>query len=357
MRRRFLTGYASALILAISLMTACSGAVREEAIDKPLPEYGSVTVVEKTANGITDIFSVKDGGMYKIASKTDDIAEMQRSAGGDIIAQLVTISKGQNFDKNEIKIYRDEKVMVLDSFFSASDIKMNAEGTRLAYRSYSQDSPGSVQKLKIFDLASRKSEEIKSGVRISGSVYCWIDGENLIYYGTNAETGGKGKIYKYNAKTGTEEVFIEEINGFCMSIIPAGDGILYFESTGIEASLCFADGNGSKNILTSEMAELYEAEYNSKTQEVYLVGIMAGETAGALYKADLKGKEVIRRISYDFPKEVGAASTMETDSEGLLYFTGLLEGKSSREMDVFSYAKDSRAVSRISQDSGFYMLY
>ncbi len=357
MRRRRLAGHAAALILAISLMTACSGAVREEALDEPLPEYGSVTVVEKTANGSTDIFSVKDGSLYKIASETDDIAEMQRSAYGDITAQLVRISPGQNFDKNEIKIYRDEKVMVLDSFFSASDIKMNAEGTRLAYRSYSQDSPGSVQKLRIFDLAARKSEEIKSGVRISGSVYCWIDEENLIYYGTDDETGGKGKIYKYNAKTGTEEVFIEEINGFCMSIIPAGEGVLYFESTGIEARLCFSDGSGGKDIITSDMAELYEAEYNSETQEVYLAGIMAGETAGALYKADLEGKEGIRRISYDFPKAVGAASTMATDSEGLLYFTGLLEGKSSREMDVFSYAEDSRAVSRLSQGSGFYMLY
>jgi hypothetical protein len=357
MRRRRLTGNAAALILAISLMTACSGVVREEALDKPLPEYGSVTVVEKTANGAADIFSIKDGSMYKIASKTDDIAEMQRSDGGDIIAQLVRISQGQNFDKNEIKIYRDEKVMVLDSFFSASDIQMNAEGTRLAYRSYSQDSLDSVQKLRIFDLAARKSEEIKSGVRISGSVYCWIDGENLIYYGTDDETGGKGKIYKYNAKSGTEEVFIEEINGFCMSIMPAGDGILYFESTGIEASLCFADGNGGKNIITSELAELYEAEYNSETQEVYMAGLMSGETAGALYKAELKGEEGIRRISYDFPKAVGAASTLAAGGDGLLYFTGLLEGKSSREMDVFSYAKDSRAVSRLSKDSGFYMLY
>lgn len=357
MKRRRLAGNAAALILAISLMTACSGAVSEEALDEPLPEYGSVTVVEKMENGSTDVFSVKEGSMYRIASKTDDIAEMQRSSGGDVIAQLVRISPGQNFDRNEIKIYRDEKVMVLDSFFSASDIKINAEGTRLAYRSYSKDSPGSVQKLKIFDLAARKSEEIKSSVRISGSVYCWIDNENLIYYGTDEETGGKGRIYKYNPRTGTEEVFIEEINGFCMSMMPAGEGILYFENTGIESRLCFADGKGVNNIITSEMAELYEAEYDSKTQKVYLAGKMAGAADGALYKADIEGKEGIRRISFDFPKAVGSASTMAADGDGLLYFTGLLEGKGSWEMDVFSYDDASRTVSRLSQDSGFYMLY
>ena len=357
MRKRCLAGNAAALILAISVMTACSGAVKEEGLEEPLPAYSSVTAVESSSDGFSDAFSVADGSMYKIGSRIDCVTEMQRSAGGDIIAQLVRISPGQNLDNNEIKIYRDEKMMVVDSFFSASDIKMNAEGTRLAYRSYSQDSLDSVQKLKIFDLASGKSEEIKSDVRISGSVYCWIDGENLLYYGTDQETGGKGKIYKYNVPAGTEEVYNEDLNGFCMYMMPAEGGILYFESTGTEARLCFENRDGGKNIITSEMAEFYGAEYDSEMHEVYLAATMAGEADGALYKVDLEGKEVIRRISYDFPKAVVSASTMATDSEGRLYFTGLLEGKSSHEMDVFSYDAGTRAVSLLSAESGFYRLY
>lgn len=357
MKKRCVARNLAALLLALIVMTACSKAVKEERIAEPLPEYSQVTAIESMVSGYSEAFSVRDGHLYNIAAKTDDITEMARSKEGDIIAQLVRIGSGQNVDKNVIKIYRNGKMMVVDSFFSASDIKLNGSGKRLAYRSYSKDSLDSVQKLKIFNLETRKAEEINSNVRVSGSVYCWIDDDNLLYYGTDQKTGGKAKIYKYNAATETEEVYLEDLSGFCMHIMPVVGGVVYFESAADQSNLCFLADDGGKKIITSEMSELYDAEYNPATEELYLAGVKAGENTGALYRVKLEVGSKLQRISYDFPKVVGSTSTLAIDSNGYLYFTGLLEGRNAGEMDVFVYDHTSGAVSILSAESGYYKLY
>lgn len=357
MKKKCVARNVAALILALTVMTACSNAVKEVAIAEPLPEYSQVTAMESTASGYSEAFSVRDGHLYELGSKIEDLTGMARSTDGDIIAQLVRTGTGQNLDKNVIKIYRYGKMMVLDSFFSASDMKLNGSGKMMAYRSYNKDSLDSVQKLKIFNLETKKSEEIKSNVRVSGSVYCWIDDDNLLYYGTDQETGGKAKIYKYNAATATEEVYLEDLNGFCMYIMPLLGGVVYFESTANQASLCFADAAGGKKIITSEMSELYDAEYNPATDEIYLAGLKAGENTGALYKLNLAAESGVQRVSYDFPKVVGATTTLAADTEGDLYFTGLLQGRNAGEMDVFAYDHASGTVSILSAESGYYKLY
>jgi len=357
MKKRCVARNVVALFLALIVMTACSNTVKEENIAQPLPKYTKVTAIKSTVSGYSDAFSVRDGHLYNIATKIDDIIGMAKSTEGDTIAQLVKTGSGQNVDKNVIKIYRNGKMMVVDSFFSASDIKLNGSGKRLAYRSYSKDSLDSVQKLKIFNLETGKSEEINSNVRVSGSVYCWIDDDNLLYYGTDKEKGGKAKIYKYNAATGTEKVYREDFSGFCMYLIPVADGILYLESNGTESNLCFAGADGSKKIITSDLSELYDAEYNPATKEIYLTGVKAGENAGALYRVNLAEGSALQRINYDFPKVVDSNSTLAIDSSGYLYFTGLNEGKSADEMDVFVYDHTSGAISILSAESGYYKLY
>ena len=357
MKKKCLARNAAALILALIVMTACSNAAKEEKIAEPLPEYSRITAIESTVSGYSEAFSLRGGRLYEIGSKIEDITGMARSTEGDVIAQLVKTGNGKNLDKNVIKMYRNGKMMVADSFFSASDIKLNGSGKRLAYRSYNKDSLDSVQKLKIFNIETGKSEEIKSNVRVSGSVYCWIDDDNLLYYGTDQETGGKAKIYKYNAATATEEVYLEDLDGFCMYIMSVVGGIVYFESTGTEAGLCFADAAGGKKIITSEMSELYDAEYNPATKEIYLAGVKAGENTGALYKVNLEAGSGVQRISYDFPRVVGAATTLAADIDGDLYFTGLLEGRNAGEMDVFAYDHTSGTVSVLSAESGYYKLY
>jgi hypothetical protein len=357
MKKRCVARNVAALILALIVMTACSNAVKEERIAEPLPEYSQITAIESTVGGNSEAFSIRNGRLYNIATGTDELMGMVRSTEGDIIAQIARIDSGQNVDNNLIKIYRNGKMMVVDSFFSASDIKLNGSGKRLAYRSYNKDSLDSVQKLKIFNLETRKTEEINSNVRVSGSVYCWIDDDNLLYYGTDQETGGKAKIYKYNAATATEEVYLEDLSGFCMYIMPAAGGVVYFESTADQANLCFAGVDGGKKIITSELSELYDAEYNPATKELYLAGVKAGENTGALYKVNLEAGYALQRISYDFPKVVGATSTLAADSGGYIYFTGLLEGRNAGEMDVFAYDHTSGTVSILSAESGYYRLY
>jgi len=356
MKKRCSARKAAALVLAISLMTACSSSVKETAVSGPFPEYTEVTAVESLESGYSDVYSVEGGNLYKIGSKINCVTEMQRSSKGDVIAQLVKTSSGQNLDGSVIRIYRNGRMMTVDSFFTASDIKMNASGTRLAYRSYSGDSLDSVQKLKIFDLETKKTEEIKSGVRVSGSVYCWLDDENLLYYGSDQKAGGTARIYKYNAATGKEEVYLDSLKGFCMKIIPAEGGIAYFETTGTESSLCFFD-SGEDRTVTSDIADLYDAVYSPETKDIYLTGVMAGDTEEALYMVDLAGAEGLKRISYGLPKLVGSDSTLSLDSGGRLYFTGILEGKAAGELDVFSYDHGSKTVSLLSSESGYYRLY
>lgn len=346
--------YVLIIVLGLSIMTGCSQKIRELDIDGSIPAYGQVTAVLNKGE-LSDIYDVRDNGLYKTGSGIEKISEMTRSKSGSI-AQLIYLKGGENLDNNHIAVYRNGKKMVLDYFFSASDLMLNPSGTRLAYRAYINDSYGSAQGLQIFGLESREVDRVRKQAMISGNVYTWQDDDNIIYYGVTSEDDSYGRFYRYNAAEKKEEVYFDGLKGYCMYIMPAGEGLVYLESYGEEAALYYLDKNKNKTLITSEIYEVYSADYNTVTKELLLSGIREGESMAAVYRISMDTFR-INRVNYDFPKVVDSKTTMATDSGGMVYFTGKTGNQKGTGLDVFKYDYRNGSVSILSDHSGDYKIY
>jgi len=341
-------------VFGLAILTGCSQKIRQQAIEGSIPAYGQVTAFLNNG-GLSDVYDVRNDGLYKIGSGIEKIDEMAGSKSGSI-AQVIYLKRGENMDNNRIAVYRNDKKMVLDYFFSASDLLMNPSGTRLAYRAYINDSYGSAQGLQIFGIESREVDRVKKQAMISGNVYAWQDDDNIIYYGVTSEDESYGKLYRYNAAQKKEEVYFDGLKGYCMYLIPAGDGLIYMESYGEKAALYYLDKNNNKTLITSEIYELYDADYNIVTKELVLAGIREGESMAAVYRIPMD-TFILNRVNYDFPKVVDSKTTLVTDSEGVLYFTGKTSGQKGAGLDVFKYDYRNGSVSILSDRSGDYKIY
>ncbi|MHC1720998.1 MAG: hypothetical protein AB9844_10125 [Clostridiaceae bacterium] len=346
--------YVLILVFGLALLTGCGQKIREQDIEGSIPPYGKVTVVLNKGD-LSDVYDVRTDGLYKIGSGIEKIDEMAGSKSGTI-AQLVYLNRGENMDNNHIVIYRNNKKMVLDYFFSASDLLMNPSGTRLAYRAYINDSYGSAQGLQIFDIENKEVDRFRKQVMISGNVYAWQDDDNIIYYGVTNEDDSYGQLYRYNAAEKKEVIYFDGLEGYCMYLIPAGEGLVYLESYGEKAALYYLDKNKKKTLITSEIYELYDADYNTVTEELVLAGKKEGESIAAVYRIPMD-TFILKRVNYDFPKVVDSKTTLTTDSRGVLYFTGKTGDKEGSELDVFMYDYRNGSLSILSYRSGDYRIY
>jgi len=336
------------LIFTLSMFTACSQKVKEVNIDSTLPKYSEVTALEKTDNSC-DVYKVKPDGLYKIGSKIDNVIDMTSSTKGNSIVQLVYLSKGENLSKNLIKVYKDDKLMILNLFYSAQDLILNSTGDKLVYRSYKSDSLESAEGLKIFDISSRKIVNLNTKVLVSGNVYCWLDENNILYYGSIQGVEDSSKIYKYNIKDKKEEVFLENINGYCSYLLTVNDGIIYLKKSTDETQLdYFNTKSNSKIVLSSDISDVYSAKFDSKTNEVFFIGKGVNEESPALYKMSMASNK-IKRLTYDFPKTIDTNSKVALDSSGNVYFTDI--------QSVYMYDYKNQSVNLISTHSGKYMIY
>lgn len=348
MKARNIIKYLLILILTLCLFTACSKKVTEVKTEVELPKYSEVTVLKKSNNN-SDAYQAKTDGLYKIGSQIGNVSEMVYSTTGKAIVQSEVLSKGENLNKNRINIYRDGKLMVLDKFYSAQNLKMNNLGNFLAFRCYSKDSLDSAQGLKIFDLDSREIINIESKVLVSGSVYNWSDEKSILYYGTIPEVKDSIKIYKYNIQEKKEEVYCDNIDGSCLYLLPVKEDVIYLKSQGDSTEIDYFNyKNKSKTVISTEISEIYSAKYDSITDEVYFTGKADSNSCSALYKISMKSLKVTR-LTFKFPENIDIDSEISEDSSGNIYFTGA--------KGVFMYDYRKRSVNLISTSSGDYKIY
>lgn len=336
------------LIFALSMLTSCSQRIKEVKIDSALPKYSGVTALEKTDNNY-NVYKVQPDGLYKIGSKTDSVIDMTYSTKANSIVELIYLSQGNNLSKNLIKVYKDDKLMVLDLFYSAQDLILNSSGDVLIYRSYEKDSFESAQGLKIFDLSSKEIINFNSKVLVSGNVYNWLDSNNILYYGSLQGAESSGKIYKYNIKDKKEEVYLESMDGYCLYLLPINDGIVYLKKSGDKTEIDYFNNKiSSKTVLSSEISDIYSAKFSSKTNEVFFIGKVINEELPALFKISMDSHKVIR-LTYDFPKTIDIDSNIAIDVAGNAYFTGM--------QGIYMYDYNNKSVNLISTHSGKYKIY
>ena len=336
--------YLCFLIFSISIITACSYKIKEIPRDIEMPKLGLITVLE-TAGDKCNVYRAESGGLYKIGSGMPKAGDMTYNSS--TVVQLAAIANGQNLEHNNIKIYMKEKMLVLDSFYSASDLCLNPSGNKLAYRSYKEDSLESAQGLKIFDINARKLINLKSKVLVSGNVYGWLDDNNIIYYGSTGEKQDSGRIYQYNLQNNTEKVYLDNIDGYCTYMVPAGKGLVYMKENENGSELLYFN-DGGNTVLSREISRVYKARYLNNFDKIFFTGMENGVEEPELYSISLKGGN-LTRITYDFPGTMDTGSNICFDKQGNIYFTAL--------QGVYMYNLPDNSVNLISTHNGKYSVY
>lgn len=335
--------------------TGCGTNINEQNINENIPHYGQVTAVLNSEE-LSYIYDVKNNEMKKIGSSKEKIKELSVSDSGTI-AQIIYMGAGKNLDSTHIIVYINGKELLLKNFFAASDIILNPAGKMLAYRSYNSDSLGSAQGLQIFDIDAKKTSKVSKKVMTSGNVYTWQGNDNIVYYGVEDGDNSYGKLYIFNVPQNKESIYFDGLQGYCTRILPVNNGIVYFENNNNDnAVLYYLDENKKKKKITSEISTIYAMAYNNLSDEIIAVGRSENEYKTTLYSISMS-THAVKRVVYDFPEIVDANTTLATDSNGYVYFTGRMNDKSTLESDVFSYDYRSKTISILSEQSGDYKLY
>lgn len=334
--------------------TACSSKVEEvEQVDS-VPKYSQVTAIENK-NDSADVFKIENKGLYNIGN-IENILDMVYDIKNSVYIYSVNISTGENLSNNKLIIIKDKKRKELKDFFSALDLRINPSGDKLAFRTFSKDSIQSAEGLKIYDINNKKYIELKSKVLVSGDLYQWIDKDKIIYYGGIEGQKNSNKIYVYDFSTNKEEVYLDNINGYCMYFVPVNKDIL-FVARQVDGSRLYYYNSKDKNVKSIEgnIEEVYKSKVNLKSGDIFL---FAGEDEKntSLYKISTKNLK-LQKITYDFPQRVDVFSGMGIDEAGNVYFSGIQNEYEKDKKDVFMYDIKDQSINLISTHEGKYSVY
>ncbi|MGE5629253.1 MAG: hypothetical protein ACM3X7_14290, partial [Solirubrobacterales bacterium] len=246
-------------VLLLGLLTGCGSKIKETKMDVQMPKFSEITVLEKR-DDVCDVFKAESDGLFKIGNLPNAVADMDYSINGSTVL-LETKALGKNLNQNLIKIYKNQKMTTLNSFYSASDLKLSTSGSKLAFRCYKEDSIDSALGLKVFDINSSKNLDMKSNVMVSGNLYCWLDDNNILYYGSTGEKSDSIKIYKYNFESNKEEVYLENIEGYCTYMLKAGNGLVYLKENADGRELVYYDKTLGSKVLSKDVDNIYNAKF------------------------------------------------------------------------------------------------
>jgi hypothetical protein len=334
--------------------TSCTIKKEQKVEIENVPKYSEVTVLENT-NGDSNVFKIQDKTLYSIGS-ANNILDMVYNIKNSVYVQSIKLSKGENFDKNIIDINVSGKKNVLKDFFSAVDLKLNYTGDKLAFRTFKGDSLESAEGMKVYDIKNNKYLKLKSKVLVSGKLYEWIDENRIVYYGSIEGQKNSQKIYMYDFQKDKEEIYLNDIRGNCVYFIPMKSSILMLSSGGDKQLLYYNDiKNKTTKDISTNITEIYKSIVNYKDDEIFFLGSEGGDTK-ALYMFSYKDF-TLRRITYDFPKNLDISSGLAMDSEGNVYFCGIENVEENNKKDIFMYNRKDSSVNLISTEQGNYSVY
>lgn len=330
-------------VSALLLLAGCSN-IKDQSYNLPVPDT-KVSVVKNTENGLT----ISDLKKDKLVNNRgiENISDLTYSSKGKVGAFVLDISHGNTFTHNKIVINDNSKMKVLNKFYSSQDIKMSPEGQNLAYRSFSKDDYSGAEGVKIYNIEKNKYINMKSDILISGSLYCWLNDDQIIYYGVSNKGNSGGKIYKYDFTSNSESVYFEKIDGFCTYFIPYDNkGLLFLEQDINEDRLCYFDfADNKKLLLTKDITDISAYSISRSGNEIYLICKNGTENSASLYRFSVQDK-ALERITYDFPDNVDKNGGIAVDEDGKVYFLGTLSAKSNND-SLFSYSSTNKSINLV----------
>ncbi|KZL94198.1 hypothetical protein [Clostridium magnum] len=340
--------------IAILSFTACGS--KEEKLPEVnnLPHYSQVTAIENK-DSTADVFKIENNALYNIGN-IEKIIDMVYSVKNSAYIYSVSVGSGQNLDSNKLVIVKDKKRKELKDFYSAVDLKINSLGDKIVFRTFSKDAKESAEGLKIYDINNKKYINMNSKVLVSGNLYQWIDENKIIYYGSIEGQKNSTKIYLYNFSSNKEEVYLDNMNGYCMYFTPIDKDILFLASQEDKFKLYYYDSKDKKSRVVAEnIEEIYRSAVDVKNGHIFLFAEGSGGSI-ELYQFSTESLQ-LERITYDFPKQIDTLSGMGLDEEGNVYFSGMQNEDNKDKKDIFMYNNKERSINLISSHEGKYSVY
>jgi hypothetical protein len=343
--------------LVISTMLSSCSTVKKEISNTKLPDYPEVVVLESLQND-SNIYSIRDGNLSKVGD-VSTVSEVAYDSDHGVYVYINNMSLGNNLAHSKIEILRKSGESIINNFYSASDIRLSPDASKLALRTYAGDSMQSAKGLKVYSIDKGKYLNMSSKVLISGNLYRWIDDNEIMYYGISNGTSSSGEIFKYNFINNSETEVLKQINGYCTFLEPIGNNILCLEKDGSESRLYYYNTNlDKKNLISADIGDIWDAVPDNDDNSVYLIANRTNEANCSIYKVELNSLS-IQKITYDFPGKVEKNGGMALSIKGILYFCGIMEDSANLKDEVFSFNTKDTSINIVNGriHSGTYKVF
>ncbi|MDP4143238.1 MAG: hypothetical protein Q8936_01970 [Bacillota bacterium] len=318
-----------------------------------LPKLGEQVGIniKKSTESIYNI----EKGKLNFLGNTANILELQYLKDKETYISLVGIKRGTELPQAIINISSGDKSLVIKDFYSAKNLRLSSKGSKLAFRTYTEDSISSADDVRIYDINGKRYNFDKE-VLISGDLYKWLDDSNLLYYGVKKGEQGYGAIYKYDFATNTRTIIFDKFNGYCTNFFPLNSNeFIALENNMGQYSLFYYNFSNNMRIdVSSNFEKIFSVAIDTNIGNVYVIAKESNEENNSLYSVNLT-KRNVNRLVYDFPQSIDENTDLILDQEGKVYFVGYAQASSDN--DVFQYDYTNKSVNLISNQSGNYRLY
>ncbi|EJO5346966.1 hypothetical protein NRP93_001032 [Clostridium botulinum] len=340
------------IIILIIVLGGCkSGKISKEP-KVNIPRFTEVITLKKEKDSL-DIYNIQHGDINK-TMESKDVTAVKYNNRNSIYVFTNIIEKGKELNKNKITIIKNGKKIILDNFYSASDIDISKDGNKIAYRSFKEDSLESAQGMKIYDIENKKEIKIKSQVLVSGNLFKWLNNDEILYYGINSEKDNRAKIYKYNVKENKEQVYVDNIKGISTYFMINGENVLLLNRQGDKYNISYYDKKHNSFKKISEEVNLIYKGTISK-DNMYFLGKNDLENKDYLYKID--GDLLnLTKLTYDFPAKVDINGGISSDKNGNIYFTGYDKLEEQLLNEIYIYKEKDNTVEIISDEKNSYYI-
>ena len=297
---------------------------------------------------------IQNNRILKVGSSSD-ISNMVYNINANVTAYTKILSKGKELNNVEIYIEKNDNVYRLNNFYNADNLKLSPDGNMLVYRTFKKDSLESAQGLKVYDINHNKEMRINKDSLVSGTLYEWLDEDNLLYYAVKNGKTDSDKIYKYNFTSKKEEVYLDKINGYCTYFTVEKGNILFFSKLGDDTNLSYYYKNtGKVKTLNNNFSDIYDSVYNAVTKEFF---ILARDKYGVtgLFKVNVENN-TCKRVNYDFPKLINKDGGISADINGNVYFSGTSDRSDNPQYDIYMYNVNDNSINLLSSRPSNYIV-
>lgn len=297
---------------------------------------------------------IQNNRILKVGSSSD-IWNMVYNTNANVTAYTKILSKGKELDNVEIYVEKDDNAYLLDNFYNADNLKLSPDGNMLAYRTFSKDSVESAQGIKVYDINHNKEMGISKDSLVSGTLYEWLDGDNLLYYAVKDGKADSDKIYKYNFTSKKEEVYLDKTTGYCTFFTVEKGNILFFSKLGDDTNLSYYyKSTGKVKSLDNNFSDIYDSVYNAVTKEFF---ILAKDKYGVLglFRINVENN-TCKRVNYDFPKVINKDGGVSADNNGNVYFSGTSDSSDNPQYDIYMYNINDNSINLLSSHPSNYIV-